>query len=41
MEDKRLHEEMEEMVSFIENTYRDQSGPDLDELLGGLDISLN
>tara|TARA_Y100001972_G_scaffold39076_1_gene48254 strand:- start:832 stop:1134 length:303 start_codon:yes stop_codon:yes gene_type:complete len=35
------NEEMEEMVSFIENTYRDQSGPDLDELLGGLDISLN
>ena len=34
-------EEMEEMVSFIENTYKDQNGPDLDELLGGLDISLN
>jgi hypothetical protein len=34
-------EEMEEMVSFIANTYKDQNGPDLDELLGGLDISLN
>ena len=34
-------EEMEEMVSFIEKTYKDQNGPDLDELLGGLDISLN
>ena len=34
-------EEMEEMVSFIANTYKDQNGPDLDALLGGLDISLN
>lgn len=34
-------EEMEEMVKFIERTYEDQNGPDLDDLLGGLDISLN
>jgi hypothetical protein len=34
-------EEMEEMVSFITNTYKDQNGPDLDDLLGDLDISLN
>lgn len=35
-------EEMEEMVKFISSTYEDQnSGPDLEDLLGGLDISLN
>jgi len=34
-------EEMEEMVSFIKKTYKDQNDSDLDELLGGLDISLN
>lgn len=35
------HEEMEEMVKFISNTYEDQNGPDLDDLLGDLGISLN
>ena len=35
-------EEMEEMVKFISSTYEDQNdGPDLGDLLGGLDISLN
>ena len=35
-------EEMEEMVNFISSTYEDQNGgPDLEDLLGGLDISLN
>ena len=35
-------EEMEEMVKFISSTYEDQNGgPDLEDLLGGLDISLN
>lgn len=34
-------EEMQEMINFISNTYEDQSGPNLDDLLGGLDISLN
>ena len=35
-------DEMEEMVKFISSTYEDQNdGPDLGDLLGGLDISLN
>ena len=35
-------DEMEEMVKFISNTYEEQnSGPDLDDLLGDLGISLN
>lgn len=34
-------EEMQEMINFISNTYEDQNGPNLDDLLGGLDISLN
>tara|TARA_R100001126_G_C4719201_1_gene98413 strand:- start:212 stop:517 length:306 start_codon:yes stop_codon:yes gene_type:complete len=35
-------EEMEEMMNFISSTYEDQNGGlDLDDLLGGLDISLN
>ena len=35
-------EVMEEIVNFISSTYEDQNGgPDLEDLLGGLDISLN
>ena len=35
-------EEMEEMVKFISTTYEDQNGgPDLEDLLGDLGISLN
>ena len=33
--------EMEIMNEFIKNTYEDQSGPDLDGMLGDLGISLN
>ena len=35
------HEELDVMVDFIKNTYEEQSGPDLDDLLGDLGISLN
>lgn len=34
-------EELEAMTDFIKNTYEDQNGPDLDDLLGDLGISLN
>lgn len=35
-------EEMSEIVKFIENTYQEgDDEPDLDDLLGGLGISLN
>tara|TARA_Y100001937_G_scaffold95258_1_gene129345 strand:+ start:239 stop:538 length:300 start_codon:yes stop_codon:yes gene_type:complete len=34
-------DEMEVMTDFIKNTYEEQSGPDLDDLLGDLGISLN
>ena len=35
-------EECEEMVKFISNTFKEQSGgPDLDDLIDGLGISLN
>ena len=35
-------EECEEMVKFITNTFKEQSGgPDLDDLIDGLGISLN
>lgn len=34
-------DELEEIISFIVSTFEQQSGPDLDDLLGGLGISLN
>ena len=35
-------EELNELIEFMQDTYVDKSeGPDLDELLGGLGISLN
>jgi len=34
-------EELEEIISFIVTTFEEQSGPDLDSLLGDLGISLN
>ena len=34
-------DELEEVISFIVTTFEEQKGPDLDELLGGLGISLN
>ena len=35
-------DEMQEMVNFIQSTYKDEGGdPDLDGLLDGLGISLN
>jgi hypothetical protein len=34
-------EEVDVIVDFIKNTYEDQEGPDLDDLLGDLGISLN
>lgn len=34
-------EEVEVMTDFIKNTYEEQNGPDLDDLLGDLGISLN
>jgi len=34
-------EEVDVIVDFIKNTYEDQGGPDLDDLLGDLGISLN
>ena len=35
-------DELNELIEFMQDTYVDKSeGPDLDELLGGLGISLN
>ena len=34
-------DELEEEISFIVTTFEEQKGPVLDELLGGLGISLN
>lgn len=34
-------DELEVMTDFIKNTYEDQNGSDLDDLLGDLGISLN
>lgn len=34
-------EEVDVITEFIKNTFDEQEGPDLDDLLGGLDISLN
>ena len=35
------YDELDVMIDFIKNTYEEQDGPDLDDLLGDLGISLN
>ena len=35
------YDELDVMIDFIKNTYEEQDGPDLVDLLGDLGISLN